>query len=465
MVVRRVLVDTGNSVNVMYEDMFVKLGLNPSMLKTIQTTLAFRAIEAKDMCVNTIAKRLSVRRRKRAEAKLFDGVTKETIRPYSAELRASGRRAQPSNGQKWLLQEPPRQQPSADNITPTFSHVRQGQGQSEVSDNTEGAETGHYPVGTNLHSERTPVSEAFNGKLVMSQDHLLLMDTDNLRVKRVNCQAVCQLCSLRDETSCHLFTECDFAKSVWGVSGLPISSGSFTHLALWFDHHLLKLDKESCCLLILLCWKTWLARNDMVWNGKASNPTALFHGTTRYLADWNNIVTGTSTAPNHGILPAQKWTKPPRGYLKLNSDAAVNHLANRMGFGWVIRNEYGQFVAAASIPGRGLFSPKEAEAMAIKEALSWLKSNGINNVQVETDALQVTQGLLQCGENSSFDIIIADINDLLRSLSRVAICYVNRTANSVAHSLAREACSLSVRQEWLSIPPSFIVNELYSDLN
>jgi len=54
---------------------------------------------------------------------------------------------------------------------------------------------------------------------------------------------------------------------------------------------------------------------------------------------------------------------------------------------------------------------------------------------------------------------------MLRSLINVDISHVNRIANIVAHNLAREACSMSVRKEWHTIPLSFIVNNLYYDLN
>ncbi|XP_019198406.1 PREDICTED: uncharacterized protein LOC109192287 [Ipomoea nil] len=153
------------------------------------------------------------------------------------------------------------------------------------------------------------------------------------------------------------------------------------------------------------------------------------------------------------------------GYLKLNTDAAIDLENNRVGFGWVLRDDCGQFVAASSIPGEGASSPKEAEAMAIREALSWTKRINLHNVQIECDAQLVVQSLNHVQEVSSCDLVLLDVIDMLRSLTGVAISYVNRTANSVAHNLAREACSMSVRQEWVSTPPSCIVNELCTDLS
>nr|GMD76464.1 uncharacterized protein LOC109192287 [Ipomoea batatas] len=117
-----------------------------------------------------------------------------------------------------------------------------------------------------------------------------------------------------------------------------------------------------------------------------------------------------------------------------------------MGFGWSLRDEHGQFVAASGIPSKGVFTPKEAEAMAIKETLSWIKNKNMDHVEVESDALQVIQSLNQVEGVSSFDLVLLDVNDIPRSCAYVVISRVNRTANRVAHALIREACSMSVRQ-------------------
>nr|GMD66096.1 uncharacterized protein LOC109154289 [Ipomoea batatas] len=72
---------------------------------------------------------------------------------------------------------------------------------------------------------------------------------------------------------------------------------------------------------------------------------------------------------------------------------------------------------------KGSSIPREAEAMAIREALSWLKRHNYNFVQVETDALQIIQSLNQIGDASSFDLVLFDVKDLLCSLMHVAISH------------------------------------------
>lgn len=81
------------------------------------------------------------------------------------------------------------------------------------------------------------------------------------------------------------------------------------------------------------------------------------------------------------------------GKLKMNVDAAINIHAAAMGLDSVIRDEEGKFVAARGAQWRGNFTPREAEAVAIREALSWLKLHNFDNVHVESDSLQVVQCL------------------------------------------------------------------------
>lgn len=77
--------------------------------------------------------------------------------------------------------------------------------------------------------------------------------------------------------------------------------------------------------------------------------------------------------------------------MKLNVDVALNQRNNTMGYGWLVRDCKGKFVAACSVPWEGNYQVVEAEAMAIREALSWLKLKEMDKVQVETNALQLYQ--------------------------------------------------------------------------
>nr|GLL40618.1 uncharacterized protein LOC109164833 [Ipomoea trifida] len=161
---------------------------------------------------------------------------------------------------------------------------------------------------------------------------------------------------------------------------------------------------------------------------------------------------------------SSKWTKPEPGWLKINVDAALDVRKGGMGLGWVIRDANGIFKAARAVPVTGVCSPTEAETMAIRELLSWLKDQSPSQVLIETDALKVVQGLNSCSFDSAFDLLLCDVRDLLRSFSRTFISFVKRSANRAAHLVAREALSLSDCRVWTDHPPSFLCNVLSSDL-
>lgn len=83
---------------------------------------------------------------------------------------------------------------------------------------------------------------------------------------------------------------------------------------------------------------------------------------------------------------AHGWKKPAKGRLQLNTDAAIHAGSRTTSFGWVIRDHEGSFVPAKSVCMEGVCQPKEAKALSLREALSWLKEMEIDDEDVEMDA-------------------------------------------------------------------------------
>ncbi|KAM6558557.1 hypothetical protein CsatA_027796 [Cannabis sativa] len=82
--------------------------------------------------------------------------------------------------------------------------------------------------------------------------------------------------------------------------------------------------------------------------------------------------------------------------------------------------------------------------MGMKEALSWIKRKGWEDVIVETDSLMVVQALNSSIHMTSyFGLLVEDCRLILTTLKNVLISFVYRSANKAAHCLARESCSLS----------------------
>ncbi|KAM7472433.1 hypothetical protein LguiA_010616 [Lonicera macranthoides] len=114
----------------------------------------------------------------------------------------------------------------------------------------------------------------------------------------------------------------------------------------------------------------------------------------------------------------------------------------------------------------GKFSPLLAEALSIREALSWLKGIYLEKVIIESDSLNIVQRLKSQDEDfSRVGLIINDCKSLVKGFNQCVFSFVRRSANSVAHSLARAANSVSGRVSWMSHPPLFISDVLVSDLS
>lgn len=71
------------------------------------------------------------------------------------------------------------------------------------------------------------------------------------------------------------------------------------------------------------------------------------------------------------------WKKPHEGWLKVNTDAAV-FSDGTIGVGAVIRDSNGSFVGARCCKVAGAWSPREPEAISMKEALSWIIKRAIS---------------------------------------------------------------------------------------
>ena len=69
----------------------------------------------------------------------------------------------------------------------------------------------------------------------------------------------------------------------------------------------------------------------------------------------------------------ERWVAPKDNKVKVNTDAALFSSTNCYSFAFVVRNHEGSLVEAQSRCCPGNTTPEIAEALGIREALSWLK--------------------------------------------------------------------------------------------
>ena len=161
----------------------------------------------------------------------------------------------------------------------------------------------------------------------------------------------------------------------------------------------------------------------------------------------------------------QSWCPPPGTLFKLNFDAAVFMDTESSGFGAVIRNNMGEAMAVLSTKGPPIASSEEAEILACRKALEFaVEAAGFQDVMVEGDNVTVMNGLTAVKpDNSLLGNIYEDARCLAMRFRSVSASCVRRSANGVAHSLARFARQLSEDYVWLEEQPTPAIEALYVD--
>lgn len=93
-----------------------------------------------------------------------------------------------------------------------------------------------------------------------------------------------------------------------------------------------------------------------------------------YLQEWRDAAAIGTQRPQNPANRIQSWEKPQSGWTKLNVDAALDSSKCTMGFGWIIRDDEGNFVVA-----KCLNEPKEIFNQKKSKPWQYMKlSAGLN---------------------------------------------------------------------------------------
>lgn len=191
------------------------------------------------------------------------------------------------------------------------------------------------------------------------------------------------------------------------------------------------------------------------------SPEAIVNGALSFLLEWQSV----NQIPHRSCDSSteEKWSKPENGWKKLNIDAALDMLNRRVGFGFVLRDEDGRFLAAKEVPRPGLTRADEAEVMGMKEALKWLKEINIDGVQIETYCIKTVNNMNNNSSLSYFDLLLNDVRQLAKGFSMLSFSFAKRSANKATHLLVREALFKSDCMDCFVVPFPSIVHALHVD--
>ncbi|KAL8100316.1 hypothetical protein AgCh_032534 [Apium graveolens] len=180
------------------------------------------------------------------------------------------------------------------------------------------------------------------------------------------------------------------------------------------------------------------------------------------LHEWREAQVLVGGGNQNVVAGVRVWVKPPFGWVNVNVDAAIFQ-NGYIGVGCVMRDTSGQFLGARCMRIEGAWRPQEAEAIGLREALSWVKEKNITCCVFETDSKNLADACNGIPGEAYFGTIVSYCISIMKHIDQVLVSFAYRSANMVAHVLAKATYSMSDIGEWHVTPPDFIEHVLHID--
>ncbi|KAG8642546.1 hypothetical protein MANES_12G097720v8 [Manihot esculenta] len=172
----------------------------------------------------------------------------------------------------------------------------------------------------------------------------------------------------------------------------------------------------------MICWTLWHNKNNVVWKAQGRTTSGVFFMALKFLQQWRGACSDSISCTN--VMSALiVWSPPPQGWIKVNINASLNSQRSSLGFGCVVRDANGRFMAAKA----GCFC-SQMEVLVVS----------INNASLD--------------DLSPFGLLVQGCKLLLSSYEEARCDFIHRSANDVAHVLATSAHSESGQGVWVHVP-------------
>ncbi|XP_031095241.1 uncharacterized protein LOC115999536 [Ipomoea triloba] len=208
--------------------------------------------------------------------------------------------------------------------------------------------------------------------------------------------------------------------------------------------------------VVALCWSIWTCRNALVWNQKAWDSRNVLHMASSLFLSWSEFIMHETQGPVNS-LHAVSGDNDLGDLIHIHVDATVNPSEEDGYVAAVVHEGNGDYLAARSSKVRCLHDPHLAEAIAIKEALSWAKDCDWRKIIIFSDC-QVVCSLLKSGSpNLSYaGCVLQECLNLKRHFDSVSFSFIPRSANKLTHALTRATNSQSGPRLWFNSIPDCI---------
>ncbi|XP_019165689.1 PREDICTED: uncharacterized protein LOC109161653 [Ipomoea nil] len=234
------------------------------------------------------------------------------------------------------------------------------------------------------------------------------------------------------------------------VNGCYTVKDAYRRLMGEFNH------SEQVRRVVGVLYFLWMARNEAVWEHAVRRPEVVWHRAAAGEASYTALHSRPVMAPAGGVVTVAA------GRTTCHVDAGYDPGTGNATYGAVLLGPNGLFKAAANGKLPGCLTPIMAEALACKEALSWLKDRDENEVDILTDCLVLRNAVhaVTTPNLSYVGIVIEQCRTAISSFVYCSISFISRTLNLHAHTLARLAHDQDHSMYWDLIPPDSIIQFL-----
>ncbi|KAK6123143.1 hypothetical protein DH2020_043139 [Rehmannia glutinosa] len=215
---------------------------------------------------------------------------------------------------------------------------------------------------------------------------------EELVKKYMDVDIMCELCGEEPESLTHLLLRCRETTITWRTCPLRIDTtgfdfGSFNN---FIGSMLSNLTQEAMELVGIISWGIWTARNKFYFEQQPFSATEIQKKSQRLFEETCRPTQRSNE--NVGPKTSHRWTPPPPGTLKLNSDAAI-YKDGTVGYGFIIRHAVGDVILAGAKKTIADGSILIIEALAMMFALRSARETGIRDIHVESDCKMLIDGI------------------------------------------------------------------------
>lgn len=210
---------------------------------------------------------------------------------------------------------------------------------------------------------------------------------ENLRRRNIKVDSSCQMCGDYPESQYHMMFQCRVTREIcslaptsfkWDAEAMDDTPQSIDKLIT-----LAKQDRREL-LNFYIGWRVWKKGNNIVFNQKREHKVKVIHDAIRDWNQWeeaNNCLNQRNTENERSNDEAIQChqTTPSSAQYYCQVDASWKNSLEVAGIGWSLHSMQGNQLLQGSTSIRATNSPREAEAEALRIAVTQMRALAFDN--------------------------------------------------------------------------------------